>query len=403
MNLQRSILRQWVVIGAGPSGVSYLTQLLSLNVKPESILWIDPELNGGAFRKYRDVPGNTKVKGFMSWALGNPFIKSLANDASDPLKELKSIDLEKTCNLSIVHDVLLKYTDQLKRIVPTKQGKVSRMEYNHSDSYWMLDVTESVVGSKSEDKPSIINSTNVCLATGCSPQKHTNLHIGLPNKRVISLENALNLNFLKANIKSGETIAVVGGSHSAFVVMYLLDQLKIPDLKVVNAYRGTVRYAEYKKDFILYDNTGLKGVVAEWAREILEGQRKPNFKLERIDVDAEEGQLSRAVPHCSSFVYAHGFARCPVPEIIYKLPEACGYDGKTDIRPNIVPFMDYSNVNGRIIVPCTNGGCRPIEGLYGFGFAFPEKIITRIGELEHHIGLAKFALCAEKWLKHTKL
>lgn len=403
MNLQRSILRQWVVIGAGPSGVTYLTQLLSLNVKPENILWVDSEFNGGAFHKYRDVPGNTKVKGFMSWALGNSVMKTLASDASDPLKELKSIDIENTCGLSVIHNILLNYTNQLKKIVPTKYGKVKRMEYNHSDSYWSLFINESMTGDKSDNQQSIVTSTNVCLTTGCVPQKHTNLHIGLRNKRVISLEDALSLEYLKANIRSGETVAIVGGSHSAFVIMYLLDQFNIPNLKIVNAYRGEVRYAEYKKDFILYDNTGLKGIVAEWAREILEGRRKPNFHFDRINVDIEEDKLSRTVPSCSSFIYAHGFARCPVSEIIYKLPEACGYDDKTDIRPNIVPFMDYSNVNGKIIVPCNNSGCRPIEGLYGFGFAFPEKIITRIGEMEYHVGLAKFALCAEKWLKHTKL
>ena len=44
-----------------------------------------------------------------------------------------------------------------------------------------------------------------------------------------------------------------------------------------------------------------------------------------------------------------------------------------------------------------------VKGLYGFGFAFPEKIVTRIGEVEYNIGLSKFATCADKWIKNTKL
>ena len=417
--MKNSINRhRWIVIGGGPAGMTYLTQLLSHKVKPESILWIDKEFIGGAFHKFEDVPGNTHVSTFINWACSNSVMKSLSEDPSDPLNELRTLTPQKSCSLGTVHKVMLNYTNQLRKIVPSKEGTISKLEFDTSNNFWKAIVAQNSnlkqntnIGNngKSDHQilfpidEEILTSTNVCIATGAIPLKHTNLHLGLQNKQEISLHNAFNLDYLKANLKPHDVIGIIGGSHSAFVIMYLINSLQIPNIKIVNFYKSEVRYAVYNKDFILYDNTGLKGEVAEWAKAILQKGEKPNFKFDRISVKAPEEQLSKEIQECTKFIYSHGFQRCSIPEIIYPLKDAVGYEGSGKIYPNISSFMNYSNFNGNINVPHNTQGEETIKGLYGFGLAFPQKVITRVGELEYNVGLAKFAKCADLWMKKTEL
>ena len=124
------ILKKWVVIGSGPAGVTYLTQLLCKKIEPNDLMWIDESFNGGAFSKYKNVPGNTKVKTFIHWATSNSILKSLSQESSDPLNELKSLDPEKSCNLGIVHKLISNYTNQLRKIVHSKQAKVTKLEFD---------------------------------------------------------------------------------------------------------------------------------------------------------------------------------------------------------------------------------------------------------------------------------
>ena len=70
--------------------------------------------------------------------------------------------------------------------------------------------------------------------------------------------------------------------------MHHLHQLNITDLKIVNFYRGDMRYASFYPDFILYDNTGLKGIVCDWANSVMDGKTKPNFQYNRVSVEDEQ-------------------------------------------------------------------------------------------------------------------
>ena len=219
---------------------------------------------------------------------------------------------------------------------------------------------------------------------------------------MIHINTAFRLAELSEKVRDGDCVAVVGGSHSAFVIMYLLHQLNRRNLTVVNIYKGEVRYAVYMKDFILYDNTGLRGDVGVWARSIFEGQTKPNFKLERVSIDEEE-ILSNAIQRCNKFIYAHGYERTRMPRILYDLPDFKRFSDLKKELPNIAHNLDYSNLNGAIHVPSQSKGTIEIQGLYGFGQAFPERVLNIQGEQENNIGLEKFALCAQKWISNTKL
>jgi len=228
--------KDWVVVGAGPAGLTYLAKLLSLKVAPERILWVDEAFDGGAFAKYKDVPGNTKVKSFMTWALSNSHLQELSKHPSKPLSHLKSLDQEKSCTLGEVHDVIKNYTSQLLSRIPHYYCPVSELEYNNVGQFWkvFLDQKASALqrSSTSASPPDMVVTRNVCLAIGGEPLRHTNLHLGHPNKKLIDLYTALSFSGLQTNISPGDTIAIIGGSHSAFVIMYLLHKLNIPNVKI---------------------------------------------------------------------------------------------------------------------------------------------------------------------------
>ncbi len=78
---------------------------------------------------------------------------------------------------------------------------------------------------------------------------------------------ALNPDLLALQVKKGEQVAVFGGSHSAVLVIKNLLEC---GASVMNFYLDGLRYAVYHEGWIEYDNTGLKGKAATWARENLE-------------------------------------------------------------------------------------------------------------------------------------
>ena len=126
---------------------------------------------------------------------------------------------------------------------------------------------------------------------------------------------------------------------------------------MVNFYRSPLRYAAFFDDWILHDDTGLKGSTAKWARENIDGKMPENL----IRVYSDAVNIESYLPTCDKVVYAIGFERCglPIVEGIGKL----SYDDKSGI-----------------IAP----------GLFGFGIAFPEGKMTPLGTIEHRAGLWKF-------------
>ena len=75
--------------------------------------------------------------------------------------------------------------------------------------------------------------------------------------------------------------------------------------KIVNFYREPLKYAMYMKDWILFDDTGLKGDTARWSRENKHGNLPP--KVTRILSD--DVSISQHLPQCTKVIYATGFTR----------------------------------------------------------------------------------------------
>ena len=174
-------------------------------------------------------------------------------------------------------------------------------------------------------------SENVILAVGAVPKK-----LDYPGLKEIPVEVALDPVKLADEPLDGATVAVFGSSHSTMIALPHL--LRHPVEKVINFYRSPLRYAVYFDDWILFDDVGLKGKAAEWARQNIDGVWPD--RLERCRISSPD--FGDKLAECQRVIYTVGFER-------RKLPET-GQWGE----------LDYNPRNG-IIAP----------GLFGVGIAFP--------------------------------
>lgn len=210
------------------------------------------------------------------------------------------------------------------------------------------------------------------FATGSHPSS-LNLPFGW---REVSLDTCLKPSTLDKSL-FGKGVAVIGSSHSAVLVLRNLKELGVP---ILNFYRQPFKYAEYREGWILYDNTGLKGVAADWARETFAEDRKVSG-VQRHRVEGEACYRADHVTQCDSVVYATGFARNTLPLLSV---EGVATSGK----------QEYDEESGALL-------CVPQA--YGFGIAFPQRVTDREGNVESAVGLWKFMAYAqgriEQWLQ----
>jgi len=338
----------WAIIGAGPAGIAAVGKLIDIGIDPKKIAWIDPEFKAGDFgTRWRKVSSNTRVKLFTK------FFESCVSFkyASSPNFDIKEINSSKTCLLTYAADPLQWITDHLKITVHSIEGKVQHLKLY--DRNWHLNVGNMK-----------LQANNVILATGAEPKS-----LSFPGIDEINLNVALDPDRLALACEKEDTIAVFGSSHSAIIIIKAL--LEICSVKkVINFYLSPLRYAVYLDDSILFDDTGLKGNAAIWARENIDG--KLPAKLERVI--SNEENIREILPLCTKAIYATGFQKRLIP-----------IEG--------MHSLEYNDRSG-IIAP----------GLFGFGIAFPEAKTDRFGTLEYRVGLWKFIEYIDKvlpvWLKY---
>src|SRR5581483_101334 len=193
-------------------------------------------------------------------------------------------------------------------------------------------------------------SKNVILAVGAIPKK-----LSYPDLQEIPLEVVLDPEKLAKQLLDDATVAVFGSSHSTMSALPNL--LRHPVKRVINFYRSPLRYAVYLDDWILFDDSGLKGRAAVWARENIDGTHPD--RLERCLVSSPDFEEKLAA--CDRVVYTVGFERRTLPETKQW--------GQLEYNPN----------NG-ILAP----------GLFGLGIAFPARAVDRYGYVEYRVGLKKF-------------
>jgi cation diffusion facilitator CzcD-associated flavoprotein CzcO len=324
----------WAVIGAGPAGIAAVGRLLDQGIAAEKIAWIDPAFAAGDLgQKWRSVSSNTIAETFLSFLNGSAAFRF----ADAPPLRLHDVDPDDTCALDLVADPLVWITQHLCERVDVLQTTATSLVLGNRRWH---------IATQQQD----VVSDNVVLAVGAVPKK-----LSYPGLDEIAVDVALDPGKLAEQPLDGATVAVFGSSHSSMIVLPNL--LRHPVSKVINFYQSPLKYAVYLDDWILFDDTGLKGRAAEWARENIDGVYPD--RLDRCWVSSPE--FDEKLAQCDRVVYTVGFER-------RKLPETPQWGE-----------LDYNNRNG-ILAP----------GLFGLGIAFPEYAEDPYGFGQYRVGLRKF-------------
>lgn len=229
-----------------------------------------------------------------------------------------------------------------------------------------------------------IETSRLILCTGSHPTK---LPVQVPGLDIqqLDLDTVLKPSELAEIIPTNKptTIAVVGASHSAILALLNLVTLakeSHPHLRIKWFTRHPLRYAVFMDGWILRDNTGLKGLAADFARTQLEDDRlltsEAGQVLTKIDCSGgaprEAEQYRQHLPECSHIVQAVGFTRDPLPQL----------------SQNGGPLsMEFDHETGKFH---EQGDGPVIPGLYGAGIAFPERVVDPYGNVEYAVGFFKF-------------
>lgn len=339
---------QFTVVGAGPSGIAVVDKLLAAGFQPSDILWIDTEFSVGDFAKYwSNVSGNTKVGLFCDFLKALPSFQSITETFP-----LFSFEREDTCDLKHMVAPLQAITQKLTKKLTCIHGCVLSLQ--RQSSTWEIETTEGRFVSR-----------GVVLTQGAKPISLEKTY-GVP---AIPMTVALDKEKLQGAIDLASEYAVFGSSHSAIIVLKHLCDLGVK--RVINFYKTPCRYALSTNYGTLFDNTGLKGKSAQWAKAHIDGNWPHNlerFPLSDVHIKAE-------LPKAKQAVYAVGFER------------------RNDIVCHDTDLSQYDAHTGIIAL-----------GLFGFGIAYPEKHISPWGHTEWQVGLWKFMQYLEKilplWLEY---
>ncbi|MCF6767012.1 hypothetical protein L3V86_01335 [Thiotrichales bacterium 19S11-10] len=329
---------QWSVIGAGPAGITAIGKLLDKGVDANDILWISDHFNVGDFGlRWQEVSSNTKVSVFLN------YLNSVESFQFDKIKNQVSIsqlDMDQCCHLKYAYEPLQIISDQFYQDLATEEGKVDSIR--QIEGSWQI--------RANDDKS--FQSEKIILAQGSQAKRLKY------EKEQLPLEVVLNESKLKA-LKANSTVAVFGSSHSAILAV---KNLLTANHKVINFYLNPLRYALEMDGWTLYDNTGLKGPVAQWSRENLHNDFPLSLEESNyIRVPSNQMMVDQYLDQCDYAVYAIGFDR--------RL-----------IKINHDVINHYCEHSG-IIAP----------GVFGVGIAYPQSIQSPIGTVEGHVGLWKFS------------
>lgn len=164
------------------------------------------------------------------------------------------------------------------------------------------------------------------------------------------------------------------------------------DLKIINFQRREILFAEYREDGIVWDNSGLKGRTAEWARQHMSFDKNKTdngetesedgiIKQIRFDLSpqTEEKIYTHYLPQLTHLIYAVGYARNPLPPITINSIKVKDEELEFDMHSS---GFHYQN--------------KRVNGLYGTGIAFPEETEDPEGHVEAAVGFGKFVKFAER-------
>lgn len=399
-----------IVVGAGGAGLAAISKC------PKPALWIDPHWGGGRLSRFPAVPSNTRISLFrqvLQMALASGIFAPAPGEVDLPAE----LD-EQGGGCPLVHAAkMIKGLSQRVRKdanVHCHRGLVQSMTLR-SDGTWLVHCAQvsrgqagdndhgTFQGEEEEEgaergqanwhcSPILFCGERVILATGARPRTPPRTH---PNLRIIDPECLLSHEHLhQLNIDEASRVAVIGSSHSAILIMRTL-LVHTRCALIVNVFKEALRYAEYLPDGrIRYDNTGLKGEAASWARAHLPMEEGVRERLLRVRTGTSSAEA--ALARCDHIVWAIGYERLQLPSL--ERERKCEGGGETDQREPyrtfpLTPIIVSDYDKGQQLL---DGEGRIIPNLYGLGIAFPERVIDVSGKPEQAVGLYKFMRTAER-------
>lgn len=336
---------EWAVVGAGPGGIIAMGVLREVGFTDKNhVLWIDRDFSVGSMGKYySQVPANNKAKRLVEFFN----MCSAFRDVNSPaLERLKQLDPMREYPLKYLIDPLQDITQAFLDTCSGVRGLLKSLTFD--DDSWILCVDGTPYRAK-----------RVILAIGSHPR-----NLGYAVDEEIPLEIALNAPLLAERVTKQDTVAVVGGAHSAVLVLKYLCDVGVG--RIVNFYQRPLWYLSPEAQAArTCDIVGdpLSGIAAEWAREVLD--KNPPAHLIRIKSSPEA--LQAWLPICTKIVYAAGFEHNELPAISGITIGA--YDPKTGVIG---------------------------KHLFGIGLAFPEFIDKNDGTCKYAIGVKEFMLTAQR-------
>jgi cation diffusion facilitator CzcD-associated flavoprotein CzcO len=324
----------WAVVGAGPAGITAVGLLLDAGVSPEKILWIDPHFQVGDFGKYwGEVNSNTRVALFQDYLNGVAHFDYAKKPVSFALDQM---DRNSFTVLQQVTEPLQWVTTRLREKIVSVSGYVKSMHIEKG--HWSLHTDQGVYAAE-----------KVILGIGSEAKS-----LDYPSVEKMDLVTALTPSQLKTVCDEHDQVAVFGSSHSAMIIIRNLVEAGVKN--IINFYQSPVRYAVLMQDWILYDDTGLKGETAQWVKENIAKNCLPQVRRFLSTPEQVDAHLSS----CNKAVYAVGFQQRHIA-----IPG--------------VSLTQYDESNG-IIAP----------GLFGVGIGFPITVYDPFGRKEGNVGLWKF-------------
>ena len=297
---------------------------------------------------------------FIQFVTTSPTLNAIASERNS-LADLQRLPGDKGCALSHVAKLCRELSDGLRNHPQVQDLECRVISADRKDGIWNV-----ALDSEGEQEA---RAEALYLCTGSVPATY---HLDACQE--LPLLTALTPSLLKAALPRDATVVVVGNSHSAVLVLKNLYDLEQRPAKVIHYARHPLKYAVYMDGWILYDNTGLKGVAAEWAKEVLDKDAVDWPGYTRV---SDETGFKRAVEDARSsakslhVVGAIGFQRDLLPDVREEAP---------------IPSITHDRATGQL----QSSENSKLDGLYGFGIAFPELWTDPYGNKENHVGLWKF-------------
>lgn len=342
------MIKEFALVGLGPANIILLTHLLNKGVAPDDIVLIGDQIGGAFVNEYSQgsgVPGNTASCIYK--AIYQQIYKQLPCLAPPTNRyfRLNNQNDNAVCTLDIPAEPLKYIAEKLCQLSTFYQERVSA-------------ITTSSHGLVLHLATQSLKAKQVILGIGGTP-RNKNLperykhQITVIHPTTVFIYSEL-INYLN---NTRPTVAVIGSSHSAaLATMHLL----LAGCKVIQFMNKEYNYAETV--FVngltqkLYDDTGLKGSVAQFTRQLIadKAQKKGiyharvTYYLGKDNAEIDY-LLEKYLPRCTHSV------------------SAIGYDPTNSIRVEGLPYpLTRQHYNHKTL--------QFFEGLFGNGLAFAEEV-----------------------------